>query len=83
VYDRGRLSLFVRVAPRIVLSHETQRRVRRGTFYSEHERIEALQQYMETHNEDPRRFEWRATDDQILATVRWNRSNMDLADASH
>ncbi len=61
----------------------TQKRIRRGTFHSEHELIEALKQYVETYNQDPRPFQWRATADQILAKVRWNRLNVDLAGAPH
>ena len=61
----------------------TQKRIRRGTFRSEHELIEALKQYVETYNEDPRPFRWRATADQILAKVTWNRLNVDLAGAPH
>jgi transposase len=61
----------------------TQKRVRRGTFRSEHELIEALKQYVETYNEHPRPFQWRATADSILAKVRWNRLNVELAGAAH
>jgi transposase len=61
----------------------TQKRIRRGTFRSEHELVEALGQYVETYNEDPRPFQWRATPDQILAKVRWNRLNVDLAGPAH
>ncbi len=61
----------------------TQRRIRRGTYWSEHELIEARKQYVDTYNEDPRPFRWRATADQILAKVRWNRLNVELAGAPH
>ncbi len=56
----------------------TQKRVRRGTFRSEHKLIEALKQYVTTHNEDPRPFRRRAPADQILAKVTWNRLDVDL-----
>ena len=61
----------------------TQKRIRRGTFHSERELIEALKQYVATYNEVPRPFQWRATADQILAKVRWNRLNVVLAGAPH
>ena len=61
----------------------TQKRIRRGTFRSEHELIEALKQYVATHDEDPRPFRWRATADQILAKVTWNRLNANQAGAPH
>ena len=61
----------------------TQKRIRRGVFHSERELIGALEQYVVTYNEDPRPFQWRATADQIIEKVRWNRLNVDLAGAPH
>src|SRR3990170_2951281 len=56
----------------------TDKRIRRGTFRSEGELIEALKLYIERYNEVPAPFVWRATADRILAKVRWNRLNVDL-----
>ena len=39
----------------------TQKRVRPGIFHNGQELIEALQQYVETYDEDPRPFPRRAT----------------------
>ncbi len=61
----------------------TDRRVRRGTFHSELELIGALKLYIERYNEIPRPLIWRATADQILEKVRWNRLNVDLSRTAH
>lgn len=61
----------------------TQKRIRRGTFHSELELIQALKLYIETYNEVPRPFEWRATADQILLKVTRNRLNVALAGTPH
>jgi hypothetical protein len=60
-----------------------QRPIRRGTFHNEYELIEAPKPYIATYNERPRPLQWRATAAQILAEVRWNRLNVDLAGALH
>ncbi|MCI4336222.1 MAG: IS630 family transposase [Thermoplasmata archaeon] len=51
----------------------TRQRIRRGTFPNEWELIEALNQYVATFNQAPRPFQWRATADQIMDKVSWNR----------
>jgi transposase len=61
----------------------TDKRIRRGTFRSEAELIEALKLYIERYNEVPAPFVWRATADRILAKVRWNRLNVDLTRTPH
>lgn len=61
----------------------TDKRIRRGTFHSESELISALKLYIGQYNEVPRPFIWRATADQILAKVRWNRLNVDLTRTAH
>ena len=61
----------------------THKRIRRGTFHSERELMEALRVYVETYNEHPRPFQWRATADQILEKVRWNQLNVGLTGAPH
>lgn len=61
----------------------TEKRIRRGTFHSEAELISALKLYIEQYNEVPRPFIWRATADQILEKVRWNRLNVDLTRTPH
>ena len=57
----------------------TDKRIRRGTFRSERELIEALRLFIEQYNKVPRPFIWRATADRILVKVRWNRLNVELA----
>jgi hypothetical protein len=61
----------------------TDKRVRRGTFHSELELIGALKLYIERYNGIPRPLIWRATADQILEKVRWNRLNVDLSRTAH
>jgi transposase len=56
----------------------TDKRVRRGTFHSEGELIEAVQLYIERYNEVPKPFLWRATGEQILAKIQKHRLNVDL-----
>jgi hypothetical protein len=61
----------------------TDKRVRRGTFHSELELIEALKLYIERYNEVPRPFIRTASADQFLEEVSWNRLNVDLLRTTH
>lgn len=47
----------------------TQRCVRRGTHRSTRELEQALHQYIEIHNADPKPFTWSKSADQILASI--------------
>lgn len=47
----------------------TEKRIRRGVFCSVPELIEAIQQYLDTHNAQPKPFVWTASAEGILAKV--------------
>ncbi len=47
----------------------TTQRIRRGTFRSARELEQAIQDYLETHNQDPKPFIWTATADQIFSKI--------------
>jgi transposase len=47
----------------------TQKRVRRGAFPSVAALIQAIEDYLKTHNEDPKPFVWTASIDSILEKV--------------
>lgn len=51
------------------LSTWTTRRLRRGSFRSEHELEEAIRAYIKASNASPRPFVWRRSADEILASV--------------
>lgn len=55
----------------------TQKRLRRGTFRSVRELIEALVGYVEAHNEQAQGMNWKALPDEILAKVRRARAVLD------
>ena len=48
----------------------TQKRIRRGTFRSVKELIDAIKDYLGVYNEDPTRFVWTKDADMILAKIR-------------
>ena len=48
----------------------TDKRIRRGTFHSVDELVQAIQEYLDENNKNPKPFVWTATVDQILAKVR-------------
>jgi hypothetical protein len=56
----------------------TDKRIRRGTFHSEGELIEAVNLYIERYNEVPKPFIWRATADEILVKIQKHRLNVEL-----
>jgi len=47
----------------------TQKRIRRGTFTSGEELIQAIEQYIQHHNKDAKPFVWTATVDSIMAKI--------------
>jgi transposase len=47
----------------------TNKRIRRGVFRSVKELEAAIREYIEVNNEDPKRFVWTKTADQILASI--------------
>ena len=47
----------------------TNRRIRRGTFRNVRELKQAIHDYLETHNEDPKPFIWTATADEIFRKI--------------
>jgi hypothetical protein len=48
----------------------TQRRIRRGTFTHVRELEQAIQDYLQHHNENPKPFVWTATPTAILSKVQ-------------
>ena len=48
----------------------TNKRIRRGVFRSVNQLEQAIRDYLNQHNADPRPFVWTATADQILERVR-------------
>ena len=55
----------------------TDRRLRRGAFRSVRQLIQAIMNYVEAHNEQPKSFVWTAKVDQIMAKVRRARAVLD------
>ena len=55
----------------------TQKRLRRGTFRSVRELIQAIVQYVEAHNEQAQGMFWKALPAEILAKVRRARAILD------
>src|ERR1019366_8964475 len=47
----------------------TDKAIRRGVFYSVPDLIAAIEQYLDTHNEDPQPFIWTASADSIIEKV--------------
>jgi len=47
----------------------TSRRIRRGTFTSVKELIDAIEQYIEANNKNPKPFIWTKTADEILTKL--------------
>jgi transposase len=45
----------------------TQRQIRRGIFKSVKELVDAIERYIEAHNQDPKPFVWTKTPEQILS----------------
>ncbi len=55
----------------------TERRLRRGVFRSVAELEQAIQEYADHHNQDPRGFRWTKSADQILAKIARARNALD------
>ena len=47
----------------------TQKRIRRGSFHSVLELIQAINEYLEAHNENPKPFVWTASAESIMAKI--------------
>jgi transposase len=54
-------------------SQITGKAIRRGVFHSVDDLINAIEEYLRIHNDDPKPFVWTATAEQILAKVRRGR----------
>ena len=48
----------------------TTKRIRRGVFHSVPELVEAIDEYLEVHNQNPKPFVWTASVEKILEKVR-------------
>ncbi len=57
----------------------TQNRLRRGVFRDVPELVEAIEGYIEKHNENPKPFIWTAKASDILAKVKRPRKALDNA----
>ena len=55
----------------------SEQRLRRGVFHSVSELIQAVEDYLAGHNEDPKPFIWTATASDILAKVQRGRKKLD------
>jgi len=55
----------------------TDKRIRRGTFRSVEQLIQAISDYIQQHNQSPKPFVWTAKADEILAKVRRARKVLD------
>ena len=55
----------------------TDKRIRRGTFRNVATLIEAIQSFIDTHNQNPKSFTWTAKVETILAKVRRARAVLD------
>jgi transposase len=51
----------------------TDKMIRRGVFHSVDDLIDAIEEYLRVHNNDPKPFVWTATAEQILTKVRRGR----------
>jgi hypothetical protein len=47
----------------------TDKALRRGVFHSVPDLVASIQEYIDTHNDDPRPYVWNATAESILAKV--------------
>jgi hypothetical protein len=52
----------------------TEQAIRRGSFGSVPELIAAIQEYLDSHNDDPKPFIWAATVEELIAKVRRGRA---------
>jgi transposase len=51
----------------------TDKMIRRGVFHSVDDLIDAIEEYLRVHNNDPKPFVWTATAEQVLTKVRRGR----------
>jgi transposase len=57
----------------------TQKRIRRGSFFSVKELVQAIQEYLEENNRQPKPFMWTASVDKILEKVNRCKSILETA----
>jgi transposase len=57
----------------------TDKMIRRGVFPSVGDLVQAIEEYLRVHNNDPKPFVWTATADSILAKVRRGRVTLERA----
>jgi len=55
----------------------TEKRLRRGVFHSVPELVEALEQYLNTYNQEPTPFVWTAKATDILMKVKRARAKLE------
>jgi len=55
----------------------TQKRIRRGSFHSVPELVEAIMEYIENHNQNPKPFVWTAKSEDIVEKIRRARAVVD------
>lgn len=55
----------------------TAKRIRRGSFHSEKELVQAIMDYIATHNKNPKSFSWTAKAETILSKVSRARAALD------
>ena len=55
----------------------TDKALRRGSFNSVPDLITAIEEYLHTHNDDPKPFVWTATAESILEKVRRGRVTLE------
>ncbi|HVM54485.1 MAG TPA: transposase, partial [Acidimicrobiales bacterium] len=60
----------------------TTKRLKRGSFTSVPELIDAIEDYITNHNNDPKPFIWTKTADEIIAKVKRGRVALDQARAN-
>lgn len=53
-----------------IFSDLTQKKIRRGAFYSTKDLESSIEEYLESHNDDPKPFIWTKTADQILESLQ-------------
>ena len=55
----------------------TDKRIRRGTFHNVKQLQQAITDYIDEHNEEPKAFKWTAKADAIIEKVRRARASLD------
>src|SRR6266576_4967826 len=58
----------------------TRKRIRRGTFRSVRDLVQAIQEYVREHNKNPRPFQWVASANTIVRKVRKYKWTLETGD---